>query len=65
MVVRNIAIMFKMSVSDMFVSSKPGVSIRVTFLLSRSNEEATSMRSVHDIRPLPTVNVELEAKLIN
>ena len=65
MVVRNIAIMFKMSVSDMFVSSKPGVSIRVTFLLSRSNEEATSTRFVHDIRPSPTVNVELEAKLIN
>ncbi len=51
--------------SLLFVSSKPGVSRRVTCRPSRSNTWETWTSSVHDSRPSPTRRLEPLAKFMN
>lgn len=55
----------RMSVSLLFVSSKPGVSKRVTRRPSMLNGWETWTWSVHDSRPSPTRRLDPLAKLMN
>ena len=64
-VAKNAAINFKISVSLLMVSSKPGVSMRMTGRLSRTNSFANWTSAVHDSKFLPTRRFEPLAKLIN
>ena len=64
-VAKKVAIVLKISVSLLEVSSNPGVSMRVTLLPSRVNLSATWTSSVHDSKPVPTRRFEPLARLIN
>ena len=64
-VARKAAIIFKISVSLFEVSSNPGVSMRMTFWLSRVNSSASWTSSVHDSDPFATRSFEPLARLIN
>ena len=59
---RKMASIFKMSVSDLVVSSTPGVSTSVSMLPSSSKVFATSML---DLRPFLTARWELLSRLMN
>ena len=64
-VVRNAAINLKISVSLLLVSSNPGVSMRRTGRLSRTNSFASSTSVVQDPNFDSTRRFEPLAKLIN
>ena len=64
-VARNVAISVKISVSLLVVSSKPGVSIRITCRPSMVNSSASCTSVVHDFKPFPTRRLELLAMLMN
>ena len=64
-VAKKAAIISKMSESLFEVSSKPGVSMRVTLLPSRVNLSASWTSAVHDSKPVPTRRLEPLARLMN
>ena len=64
-VAKKAAIISKISVSLLEVSSNPGVSTRVTGLPSRAKFSTTWTSAVHDFKPIPTRRSEPLARLIN
>lgn len=64
-VFKKAAIIFKTSVSLFNVSSKPGVSMRITLCPSRVNSSASWMSVVQDFRLFPTRRFEPLARLTN
>ena len=62
---RYTAIILRISVSDTVVSSKPGVSTRVTSFPNISNVFAVSTLEVHDLKPWPTDSFEPLMRLMN
>lgn len=62
---KNALINFKISVSLLLVSSKPGVSIKVTQRPSNSKGSDKATVSVHECKLLPTRRLEPLSRLIN
>ena len=64
-VAKKAAIIFRISVSLFEVSSKPGVSMRITLLPSRMNSSASWTSAVHDSKFIPIRRFERLARLMN
>ena len=64
-VVKNVAIISKISVSLFEVSLNPGVSTRTTLLPSRVNSSESLTSAVHDSKPVATGRFEPLARLMN
>ena len=57
--------LFSTSMSEMFVSSKPGVSIKMILRPARMNTSVRTNLEVHDFNPCPTSNSDPLAALMN
>ena len=62
---RYTAIIFRISVSETLVSSKPGVSTNVIRRLPSWKLAQVSTLEVHDFRPVPTGRLEPLTRLMN